>query len=64
MTKKSNDYKKWPCRDGEKDLLDEMLSPYNSFNGSKKWLKHYFNRKQRRQQNQVDYESEDMDDAS
>lgn len=56
---KSTDYKKWPCRDNEKDLLDEMRSTYNPFCGSKKWLKKYLQRKHRRKNKKVEIEGDE-----
>ena len=56
---KNNNYKKLPCRDNEKDLLDEMRSTYNPFCGSKKWLKKYLQRKYRRKNKNVEIEEEE-----
>ena len=55
---KNNNYKKLPCRDNEKDLLDEMRSTYNPFCGSKNRLKKYLQRKYRRKNKNVEIEEE------
>ena len=56
---KNNNYKKLPCRDNEKDLLDEMRSTYNPFCGSKKWLKKCLQRKYRRKNKNVEIEEDE-----
>mgnify|MGYP001115602175 CR=1 FL=1 len=56
---KNNNYKKFPCRDNEKDLLDEMRSTYNPFCGSKKRLKKYLQRNYRRKNKNVEIEEEE-----